>query len=103
MRTNLERSREERKKMIHTACNHTSQVVSKLPICHFCFDEAAYEAKTIYGYRASMCSRDFKRVGVPSNEALKLIVIETAPKFSVNSGKRLFNFGQIGLAAAACA
>jgi len=89
--------------MMHTACNHTSQVVSKPPICHFCFDEAAFEAKTVYGYRASMCSRDFKRVGVESNEALRLIVIDPAPKFSFASAKRFLHLGKTGLATPALA
>lgn len=53
-----------------------SRVVSKLPICRFCLEEAAYEGKTIYGYQASLCSRDFKRVGLNLNEAHRLIVIE---------------------------
>ena len=82
---------------IHT---QTAQVVSKLPICHFCLDEAKYEAKTVYGYRASLCARDFKKVGVDAEHALKLIVIEPAPKLSFIPRNLGLNFG---LTSAACA
>ena len=76
--------------MFKTTTNHQSQVVSKLPICHFCLDEAAYEAKTVYGYQANMCSRDFKKVGVAPG-ALRLIIIEPAP--SVAKQERRFTLG----------
>ena len=80
--------------MFRTTTNLDSQVVNKLPICHFCLDEAAYDAKTVYGYRASMCARDFKKVGVDC-DALRLIIIEPA---SAATKERRFAFGTGALA-----
>ena len=76
-----------------TMTNHTSQVVSKLPICHFCLEESAYDAKTVFGYRASMCSRDFKKVGVES-EALRLVTIEPTSSHALKHRQFTFGIGQ---------